>query len=117
MGPMTMSLARKSVTIAGILALVLAMPLGALAQAKAKQAVKPAASSAASASWTCVSRARVEIAPVSFDTYGTPEAWVVVHRVNGEVVAAERVSLSEIEKLRRLPCGTPDSDQGGVAIG
>ena len=118
MGPMTMSLARNCITVAGTLALILAAPSGALAQAAKGKSVlaKPAASSAAATSWTCVSRANVEIAPVSFDTAGEPAAWVVVHRINGEVTAAERVSPAEVQKLRRLPCGTPDSDLGGVAV-
>ena len=104
---------RTSVSIAGALALMCAVPSGAVAQA-AKAIAKPAASSSASMSWTCVSRSNVEIAPVSFDTFGEPSAWVVVHRVDGEVTAAERVSPAEVQKLRRLPCGTRDSDLGGV---
>jgi len=115
MGPMAMAGFSNCVTVAGVLALFAFAPSGAVAQAKAKL-VKPAASSAASASWTCMSRTNVEIAPVSFDTAGEPAAWVVVHRINGEVTAAERVSPAEVQKLRRLPCGTPDSDLGGVAV-
>ena len=46
----------------------------------------------------------IEIAPVSFDTAGRPSAWVVVHRVNGQVAAAERVSPEEIARLHRTPC-------------
>jgi hypothetical protein len=117
MGPMTMKLARNCITVAGTFALILAAPSGAFAQsAKSASAMsKPAASSSAAASWMCVSRANVEIAPVSFDTAGEPATWVVVHRIDGEVVAAERVSAVEVQKLRRLPCGTPDSDLGGVA--
>ena len=104
-------------TVAAALALIVAAPSGALAQAAKKSVLtKPAASSATAASWTCVSRANVEIAPVSFDTAGEPSTWVVVHRINGEVIAAERVSAVEVQKLRRLPCGTPDSDLGGVAV-
>lgn len=75
------------------------------------------ASSVAATRWTCVSRAVVEIAPVSFDTRGEPSGWVMVHRVNGEVTAAERVDGKEVEQLRRLPCGTPDSYMGGVLVG
>jgi hypothetical protein len=113
---MAMALFRKCITVAGALALMWAAPAGALAQAaNAKLAAKPAASSSAATSWTCVSRANVEIAPVSFDTTGEPAAWVVVHRIGGEVIAAERVGAVEVQKLRRLPCGTPDSDLGGVA--
>jgi hypothetical protein len=88
-----------------------------LAQTAASLA-KPAAVTSAAASksipgrWTCVSRATIEIAPVSFDTSGSAEAWVMVHRVKGKVVAAERIDSSEVEKFRRMPCG----DQGGVAL-
>ncbi|HEX5005575.1 MAG TPA: hypothetical protein VFV70_00600 [Hyphomonadaceae bacterium] len=112
-----MTLARNCITVAAALGFVLVAPSGALAQsAKGKSVMaKPAASSAAATSWTCVSRANVEIAPVSFDTAGEPATWVVVHRIDGEVIAAERVGAVEVQKLRRLPCGTPDSDLGGVA--
>lgn len=117
MGPMTMSLAWNCIAAAGPLVLILAAPSGALGQtAKGSPAMmKPAAGSAAATSWTCVSRANVEIAPVSFDTGGEPSAWVVVHRIDGEVIAAERVGPAEVEKLRRLPCGMPDSGLGSVA--
>jgi hypothetical protein len=118
MGPMSMSLARNCITVAGALALILAAHSSAMAQApNGKSAVvKPVTGGSAGAtSWTCVSRANVEIAPVSFDTAGEPATWVLVHRIDGEVIAAERVSVMEVQKLRRLPCGTPDSDLGGVA--
>lgn len=62
--------------------------------------VQPIAASA-----TVCAAGLIEIAPVSFDTAGRPDVWVVVHRVNGEVVAAERVSPSEVEKVSRAPCG------------
>ncbi len=62
--------------------------------------VQPIAASA-----TACAAGLIEIAPVSFDTAGRPDVWVVVHRVNGEVVAAERVSPSEVEKVSRAPCG------------
>ena len=72
----------------------------ALAQTAASLAKSAAVTSAAASKsvskpvpgrWTCVSRTTVEIAPVSFDTRGSAEAWVMVHRVKGEVVAAERI--------------------------
>ena len=66
--------------------------------------------------WTCVSRQTVEIAPVSFDVRGQP-SWVVVYRVKGEIIASQRVSEREVDQIRRMPCGEPDSEQGGVAIG
>lgn len=66
--------------------------------------------------WTCMSATTVEIAPVSFDTRGLANAWVRVYRDKGEIVAAERISSNDIEQIRRLPCGTPDSELGGVAL-
>lgn len=63
-------------------------------------AVKPVA-----ASVTACATGLMEIAPVSFDAGGRPDAWVIVHRVNGEIVSAERVTLREIEQVRRAPCG------------
>ena len=117
MGPMAMAGFSNCITVAGALALLVLVPSGAVGQkARTELAIKPATASSASTSWTCVSRANVEIAPVSFDTAGEPAAFVVVHRIDGEVIAAERVSPAEVQKLRRLPCGTPDSDLGGVAV-
>jgi len=103
--------------IAGLFALSIAAPIAAEAQAANPAVMKPAALAAAPGAdkWTCVSRAVVEIAPVSYDTAGQPSGWVRVHRVQGEIVAAERVSRLEVDQFRRLPCGTPDSDLGGVA--
>jgi hypothetical protein len=113
-----MAVFSNCITVVSALALLGLVPSGAVAQAaQAKMAVKPATASSASTSWTCVSRANVEIAPVSFDTAGEPAAFVVVHRIDGEVIAAERVTPAEVQKLRRLPCGTPDSDLRGVAVG
>ncbi len=66
--------------------------------------------------WTCVSKAMVEIAPVSYDTSGEATAWVRVYRVKGEIVAAERIDARQVEELRRLPCGAPDSEDGGVQV-
>lgn len=64
---------------------------------------KPAAAQAAS-SWTCPF-AVVEIVPVSHDTAGRPYEWVMVHRVKGEIVAAERVSAADVAQIRAMPCG------------
>jgi hypothetical protein len=61
--------------------------------------VQPVAASAAACS-----SGLIEIAPVSFDGGGNATAWVVVHRVDGEVVAAERVTAQEVEQLHRSPC-------------
>lgn len=67
--------------------------------AKQTSLAKPAAAT----SWACTFKT-VEIAPVSLDIRGEATAWVMVHRVNGEVVAAERVSEKEVQQIRRLPC-------------
>jgi hypothetical protein len=100
---------------------LMAAPLSANAQAARTSAVaNPAMAAAVSPTsvlrWTCVSRAVIEIAPVSYDTAGAPSGWVVVHRVKGEIIASERVSDLDVRKLSRLPCGAPDSDLGGVAV-
>jgi len=67
-----------------------------------KQASLAGAKPAAAVSWACQTKV-VEIAPVSEDTSGRT-GWVLVHRVNGEIIAAERVSAAEVEQIRRLPC-------------
>ncbi len=99
---------------------VLSLPLAAQAQTPeglVKQAsISTSGSKPVPAKWTCVSTATVELAPVSYDARGMASAWVMVHRDKGEIVAAERVSSKDAEQLRRLPCGTPDSDLGGVAL-
>ncbi|MEZ6031352.1 MAG: hypothetical protein R3C46_16625 [Hyphomonadaceae bacterium] len=69
------------------------------APSRSLASVKPVAASAA----TCAT-GLIEIAPVSFDTAGRPMAWVVVYRVDGEVVASERVTPREIEDLHQTPC-------------
>ncbi|MFT3725560.1 MAG: hypothetical protein QM773_18475 [Hyphomonadaceae bacterium] len=47
----------------------------------------------------------VELAPVSHDTAGRPSEWVMVHRVKGEIIAAERVSAADVAQIRAMPCG------------
>lgn len=61
--------------------------------------IQPVAASA-----TACTTGLIEIAPVSFDAGGKATAWVIVHRVDGEIVASERVTPQEIEKLHRTPC-------------
>jgi hypothetical protein len=100
---------------------VLSLPLAAQAQTPESLVKQASISTSGSkpvlaAKWTCVSTATVELAPVSYDARGMASAWVMVHRDKGEIVAAERVSSKDAEQLRRLPCGTPDSDLGGVAL-
>jgi hypothetical protein len=97
----------RSLTCAAVVAsFTLLSPaiLQATAQTRTAQgnlaSVRPIAASA-----TACAAGLIEIAPVSFDTAGRPDVWVVVHRVNGEVVAAERVSPSEVEKISHAPCG------------
>lgn len=70
---------------------------------------KPAASQAASV-WSCPF-AIVELSPVSHDTAGRPSEWVMVHRVNGEIVAAERVSADDAAQIRAMPCGGHQTTQ------
>ena len=92
----------------------------ATAQTAKASLAKPAAVAAQATTagkWTCVSRATVEIAPVSYDVAGQPTAWVMVHRVKGEIIAAERISQHDADELRRSPCGTRDSEEGGVLVG
>lgn len=101
----------------GIAALAVLAGAPALAQA-APATSRPAAVASAAAlkpapgRWTCVTRATIEIAPVSFDTYGNAETWVMVHRIKGEIIAAERIGKQEVDRLRAMPC----NDQGGVSL-
>ena len=97
------------------LAASLALLSPAFAQTRSGQgnlaSVKPVAASA-----TACASGLLEIAPVSFDAGGRPDAWVIVHRVNGEVIASQRVSSNEIEKLSRAPCGA-DTWRGAMLAG
>jgi hypothetical protein len=112
----------KFLSVGVVLAAFIAMPLASHAQAPASTLVKtasassPAQKTGLAGKWTCISRATVEIAPVSYDTRGQANAWVTVYRDRGEIIASERVDALEVEQLRRLPCGTPDSNLGGVAL-
>lgn len=71
--------------------------------AQTKQTISVASKPAAAVSWACTAKT-VELAPVSLDTRGQATAWVMVHRVKGEIIAAERVSEQEVEQIRRMPC-------------
>lgn len=91
-------------TIVSISALLAAFAGSHVADAQtAKKASIASAKPAAASAWACQTKV-VEIAPVSEDASGRPDVWVMVHRVNGEVIAAERLSASEVEQIRRLPC-------------
>jgi hypothetical protein len=112
----------KSLSVIGAFAALSAVSAIATAQTPSSSLVKsasitsPAQKTGLAGKWTCASRATIEIAPVSYDTRGRASAWVMVHRDHGEIIASERVDSREVEQLRRLPCGTPDSDLGGVAL-
>ncbi len=101
--------------VSAALASSVALLSPAFAQTKPDQRglvnVKPVAASA-----TACATGLIEIAPVSHDASGRPDAWVIVHRVNGEVVAAQRVDAAEIERLSRAPCGA-DSWRGAMLAG
>jgi hypothetical protein len=91
--------------------LAILVPISALAvafvgvsPAASAQTKMAAAKPAVASNWTCPS-STIEIAPVSEDTSGKPTAWVMVHRVKGEIIAAERVDAREVERIRALPCG------------
>lgn len=90
-------------------AVLFAMAGGAIASAQTaakplKMAQTKAAASQAISTWSCPF-AIVELSPVSHDTAGRPSEWVMVHRVNGEIVAAERVSADDAAQIRAMPCG------------
>lgn len=91
-------------TIVSVSALLFAsVGLGGIAQAQTTKAMMASAKPAAASAWQCQAKV-VEIAPVSEDSNGRARSWVMVHRVGGEIVAAERLSASEVEQVRRLPC-------------
>lgn len=98
---------RTILSASALIAACVASGSGALAQISAKQTTLAQAkpdSAQATSSWTCPF-AVVEIAPVSHDTAGRPSEWVMVHRVKGEIVAAERVSANVVAQIRAVPCG------------
>ncbi len=73
------------------------------AEAQTRQNASLSSKPAAAVSWACTAKV-VELAPVSTDTRGNATGWVMVHRVKGEIIAAERVSNDEVEQIRRMPC-------------
>ena len=97
-----MTAIRTILSISALLAASIGMSSMASAQT-VKQASLNTSKPAAASSWACQAKV-VEIAPVSQDTNSRATAWVMVHRVQGEIVAAERLSASEVEQVRRLPC-------------
>jgi hypothetical protein len=97
-----MTIIKPLVSFSALLAASTGMSAAASAQT-VKQASLSTSKPAAASSWSCQAKV-VEIAPVSEDAAGRPTAWVMVHRVKGEIVAAERLSAAEVEQVRRLPC-------------
>lgn len=94
-------------TLAAILSIAALTAAPFASQASAQTSASPgglASMKPVMASAAACSNGLMEIAPVSFDTTGRAEAWVVVYRINGEIVASERVSPAEVEQLQRSPC-------------
>ena len=90
--------------------LALAGPaLGQMAPPSRSSIAASAVSESAPERWICASRTTIEIAPVSFDTAGHAEAWVMVHRIEGEVIAAERITKRDAERLRNIRCSNQNS--------
>lgn len=97
-----MTAIKTIVSISAVFAASIAF--GGVASAQtAKATVLASAKPAAAAAWQCAAKV-VEIAPVSQDTNGKATGWVMVHRVAGEIIAAERLTATEVEQVRRLPC-------------
>ncbi len=91
-------------TIISVSALLVAsFGMSAAASAQTAKTMLASAKPATASAWQCAAKV-VEIAPVSQDTNGRATAWVMVHRVGGEIIAAERLSATEVEQVRRLPC-------------
>jgi hypothetical protein len=111
-----MRLISTLVVATGLLLVLTAMV--AVGQTAPLMTAGPVASASASGGkWTCAWRMTIELAPVSFDTLGQAEAWVIVHRVKGEIIAAERISARGAEQIRRLPCPTANGEAGSPRIG
>lgn len=83
--------------------LVASFGVSAAASAQTAKAMMASAKPASASAWQCAAKV-VEIAPVSQDTNGKATSWVMVHRVAGEIIAAERLSAAEVEQVRRMPC-------------
>ena len=108
-----MTALRTVVSISALVATFTGASPGALAQTGKTQLaqVKPAA---AASTWTCPFSV-VELAPVSEETNGKAQAWVMVHRVNGEIVAADDAGalLADLlvaslgNRVKLLPNGPP----------
>ena len=98
-----MTTIRTIVSVSALLAASIGMSSMASAQTVKQASLATSKPAAAASSWACQAKV-VEIAPVSQDTNGRPTAWVMVHRVQGEIIAAERLSAAEVEQVRRLPC-------------
>jgi hypothetical protein len=65
-------------------------------------------------SWACVQGARLDFMPVSFDADDAgPDAWVVVYTYRNEVVASEKVSKKDVERIKTQRCPAPSNLQVG----
>ncbi|MDP3493885.1 MAG: hypothetical protein Q8R82_12285 [Hyphomonadaceae bacterium] len=98
-----MTVLRNIISASVLFAACAGFQSAASAQTVKQASLSTSKSATAASSWACQAKV-VEIAPVSQDTNGRPTAWVMVHRVQGEIIAAERLSASEVEQVRRLPC-------------
>jgi hypothetical protein len=91
-------------TVVSISALLISgLGMSGIANAQTAKTMLASAKPAAASAWQCQAKV-VEIAPVSQDTNGKATSWVMVHRVGGEIIAAERLSATEVEQVRRMPC-------------
>jgi len=96
--------------------LVASFGMSAAAVAQTAKAMLASAKPAAASVWQCAAKV-VEIAPVSQDTNGEATGLVMVHRVAGEIIAAERLSAAEVEQVRRMPCQGDRLDAPAPLVG
>jgi len=73
----------------------------AIHSAKPVAAVSPAP---ISNTWVCATGVTAATHPVSFDGGETGDAWVMVYRQNGEVVASERVTEQVAQSVPAFDC-------------
>ena len=81
------------------------------AHAEGPQAADIAAQAPASASLLrtgaasfCVARGGIEVAPLSYDVEGGPDAWVRIQRDRGEVVSAEVIRAEDAGLIESIEC-------------
>lgn len=56
----------------------------------------------------CHTAAGMEVAPVSFDSLDAPKAWVIVERVGGEPISAQRIDPDDTTLVNSIVCGGND---------